>query len=121
MTVLSTSLPRSIGLLTRCYSTGGRPLIARYRTHLPFPLARVQSGDNVRLRDYETQVKLKRFSYDLKLRDGKVWPAEGENFIGMSNGLFILSLLTFQRSEWLFAERTTVTYVPGGRSQFPRQ
>ncbi|KAI0641628.1 hypothetical protein C8Q79DRAFT_919148, partial [Trametes meyenii] len=30
---------------------------------------------NVRLRDYETQKVLKRFSYDLKLVDGKVLPA----------------------------------------------
>jgi len=49
---------------------------------VPVDLARVQSGRHVRLRDYDTQKGLKRFSYDLKLRDGEVWPAEGDFFIG---------------------------------------
>ncbi|KAJ7280157.1 hypothetical protein C8J57DRAFT_1301790 [Mycena rebaudengoi] len=64
---------------------GTRPLIARYApgSALPVDLARVQSGMNVRLRDYETQKALKRFSYDLKVQeDGRVHPAEGPNFIG---------------------------------------
>ena len=71
---------------SRLYATapsGGRPLIGRYN-HVPVELARVQSGRNVRLRDYETQKALKRFSYDLKLVDGKVLPADGPNFIGKS-------------------------------------
>ncbi|KAH8092570.1 hypothetical protein BXZ70DRAFT_1010661 [Cristinia sonorae] len=59
-----------------------RPLIARHTETFPVDLARVQSGLNVRLRDYEKQVALKRYSYDLKLVDGKVWPAKGDNFIG---------------------------------------
>ncbi|KAG0151643.1 hypothetical protein CROQUDRAFT_36532 [Cronartium quercuum f. sp. fusiforme G11] len=59
-----------------------RPLIGRYTDAFPCELARVQSGRLVNLRDYETQVKLKRFSYDLKLQDGKVIPAEGNTFIG---------------------------------------
>lgn len=63
---------------------GGRPLIGRYN-HVPVELARVQSGRNVRLRDYETQKALKRFSYDLKLVDGKVRVADGPNFIGASS------------------------------------
>ncbi|KAG5638123.1 hypothetical protein H0H81_001726 [Sphagnurus paluster] len=81
--LLSYSLPL-LGL-TRGFATKltpSRPLIARYTEKVPVDLARVQSGRNVKLRDYETQVKLKRFSYDLKLQDGKVLPAEGDNFIG---------------------------------------
>ncbi|KAJ7075795.1 hypothetical protein B0H15DRAFT_916593 [Mycena belliarum] len=71
----------------RAYSTpvGSRPLIARYApgTALPVDLARVQSGLHVRLREYEAQKALKRFSYDLKVQpDGLVHPAEGPNFIG---------------------------------------
>ncbi|KAJ6583881.1 hypothetical protein DFH09DRAFT_263171 [Mycena vulgaris] len=64
---------------------GSKPLIARYApgTAIPVDLARVQSGMNVRLRDYETQKALKRFSYDLKVQeDGLVHPADGPNFIG---------------------------------------
>ncbi|KAG6840941.1 hypothetical protein C0991_003125 [Blastosporella zonata] len=81
--LLSSSLPAL--RLTRGFATkttASRPLIARYTDKVPFELARVQSGSNVRLRDYETQVKLKRFSYDLKLQDGMVLPADGPNFIG---------------------------------------
>ncbi|KAG5641115.1 hypothetical protein DXG03_005978 [Asterophora parasitica] len=63
-------------------STPSRPLIGRYTEKVPVDLARVQSGKNVKLRDYETQKSLKRFSYDLKLQDGIVLPAEGPNFIG---------------------------------------
>ncbi|KAF8064051.1 hypothetical protein FPV67DRAFT_1628977 [Lyophyllum atratum] len=63
-------------------ATPSRPLIGRYTDKVPVDLARVQSGRNVKLRDYATQLKLKRFSYDLKLQDGNVLPAEGDNFIG---------------------------------------
>ncbi|KAJ7334241.1 hypothetical protein DFH08DRAFT_880601 [Mycena albidolilacea] len=85
--MLFTSRPRTllnVASLTRHYAApaGTRPLIARYTDVVPVELARVQSGRNVRLRDYETQVKLKRFSYDLKLQDGKVLPAKSDNFIG---------------------------------------
>ncbi|KAJ7141297.1 hypothetical protein C8R44DRAFT_693103 [Mycena epipterygia] len=80
-------LPRLFPAGCRSYAaqTASRPLIARYApgTALPVDLARVQSGMNVRLRDYETQKALKRFSYDLKVKeDGLVHPAEGPNFIG---------------------------------------
>ena len=62
-------------------------MIAVYEPGSPLPvdLARVQSGLNVRLRDYETQKALKRFSYDLKVGvNGLVYPAKGPNFIGVS-------------------------------------
>ncbi|KAI0319166.1 hypothetical protein OF83DRAFT_1055476, partial [Amylostereum chailletii] len=62
-----------------------RPLIARYApgAALPVDLARVQSGLNVRLRDYEKQKALKRFSYDLKVdTDEVVQPSPGPNFTG---------------------------------------
>ncbi|KAJ7696699.1 hypothetical protein B0H17DRAFT_1168043 [Mycena rosella] len=86
------ALPRT-SLLSRAHAgcrayaaqAGSRPLIARFApgTPLPVDLARVQSGLNVRLRDYETQKALKRFSYDLKVQpDGLVHPADGPNFIG---------------------------------------
>ncbi|KAG6916843.1 hypothetical protein DXG01_005142 [Tephrocybe rancida] len=81
--LVSSSLPAL--RLTRGFATKAppsRPLLGRYTDKVPVDLARVQSGRNVKLRDYETQVKLKRFSYDLKLQDGKVLPAEGPNFIG---------------------------------------
>ncbi|KAF7305095.1 hypothetical protein MKEN_01224700 [Mycena kentingensis (nom. inval.)] len=65
----------------RTFATQSRPLLGRF-TVLPIELGRVQSGRKVKLRDYETQVKLERFSYDLKLHDGMVLPAEGDDFIG---------------------------------------
>ncbi|KAG6827096.1 hypothetical protein H0H92_013228 [Tricholoma furcatifolium] len=68
------------GLATK--APASRPLLGRYTDKVPCDLARVQSGRNVKLRDYETQVKQKRFSYDLKLKDGVVMPADGPNFIG---------------------------------------
>jgi hypothetical protein len=42
----------------------------------------VQSGKHVHLRDYAEQRALGRISYDLKLQDGKIMPAEGPNWIG---------------------------------------
>lgn len=78
------SLP-SVGL-TRSFATKApsRPLLGRYTNRVPVDLARVQSGVHVKLRDYEAQKELKRFSYDLKLQSGKVLPADGPNFIGAS-------------------------------------
>lgn len=105
-----TSRPRTllnVASLTRHYAApaGTRPLIARYTDVVPVELARVQSGRNVRLRDYETQVKLKRFSYDLKLQDGKVLPAKGDNFIGASlhTPVFLAQVNStfFFRSKWM--------------------
>lgn len=73
-----------------------RPLIGRYVEAVPCELARVQSGRLVNLRDYESQVKLKRFSYDLKLhQDGKVMPAEGHHFIGQIQFSSFLFLFWF--------------------------
>lgn len=95
----------SFGLTTRLYSTptGSRPLIGRY-DHVPVQLARVQSGTKVSLRDYEIQRKLKRFSYDLKLVDGKVMPANGPNFIGEYTILhaFESDIDSSSRSKWMF-------------------
>ena len=91
--MLSSSLRVLSRYPSRCYpvplfcrnyaaTPGSRPLLGRYN-HVPVELARVQSGTNVRLRDYEQQKALKRFSYDLKLSpDGLVLPATGDNFIG---------------------------------------
>ncbi|KAI0323967.1 hypothetical protein GY45DRAFT_487068 [Cubamyces sp. BRFM 1775] len=92
-------------------SSGGRPLLGRYN-HVPVELARVQSGRNVRLRDYETQKALKRFSYDLKLVDGKVMPADGPNFIG-PNGCSLREPLspTFQEVVRNFRGANILVYV----------
>ncbi|PLW07854.1 hypothetical protein PCANC_24720 [Puccinia coronata f. sp. avenae] len=75
----ATSPARPAG--TRKASTP-RALLGRYPDTFPIELARVQSGRTVNLRDYESQVKLKRLSFDLKTHDGKVLPAMGENFLG---------------------------------------
>jgi hypothetical protein len=79
------SLPSVASAFRRHYAATApsRPLLGRYN-RVPVELARVQSGTNVRLRDYEQQKALKRFSYDLKLKDDLVMPAEGDNFIGAS-------------------------------------
>jgi hypothetical protein len=59
-----------------------RQLLGRYTDALPCELARVQSGKHVHLRDYAEQRALGRVSYDLKLQDGKIMPAEGPTWIG---------------------------------------
>lgn len=56
-------------------------LLGRYSS-FPCDLARVQSGSTTKLRDHASQIALKRFSYDLTLREGQVWPAMGDHFIG---------------------------------------
>ncbi|KAF8881158.1 hypothetical protein CPB84DRAFT_1792036 [Gymnopilus junonius] len=65
------SFSRPLPILSRTFVTASgkpkRPLLGRY-SEVP-----------VNLRDYETQVKQKRFSFDLKLKDGMVLPAQGEN------------------------------------------
>jgi len=66
----------------RGYSTRPiRPLLGRYADQVPVELARVQSGRKVRLRDYDSQMKLGRYSFDLKLKDGLVLPYEGDDFV----------------------------------------
>ncbi|KAF8526617.1 hypothetical protein BU17DRAFT_62106 [Hysterangium stoloniferum] len=98
----------------------GRPLIARYTKEVPVDLARVQSGRNVRLRDYETQVKMKRFSYDLKVRDGFVMPAEGDMFIG-PNGCSLREPFspTFQEIVRNFRGSNILVYVLPKGSPLP--
>lgn len=60
--------------------------VTRFTT-LPQTLYRVQAKLPTKLRDYDTQMALKRTSYDLKLRDGHmVMPSEGETFTG-PNGM----------------------------------
>ncbi|KAH8829543.1 hypothetical protein DL96DRAFT_1668929 [Flagelloscypha sp. PMI_526] len=105
-------LSTNYGLL-RAYSqpAGSRPLIGRYN-HVPTELARVQSGRKVSLRDYEIQRALKRFSYDLKLHNGLVLPADGPNFIG-PNGCSLREPLspTFQEVVRNFRGRDIVISV----------
>ncbi|KAH9840293.1 uncharacterized protein C8Q71DRAFT_746822 [Rhodofomes roseus] len=77
-------IPSALPALSRRYVTKStpRPLLGRY-DHVPIELARVQSGNNVTLRDYQQQKALKRFSYDLKLNsDGVVSAASRDNYIG---------------------------------------
>ena len=73
--------PISYKFLHNSTATAPRKLLGRYDV-FPYDLARVQSGTSVKLRDYASQNRLKRISYDLTLKDGQVWPAEGEHFIG---------------------------------------
>lgn len=102
---------------TRLSLTSGRPLLGRYKDQVPVDLARVQAGKHVRLRDYESQIKLKRFSYDLKLKDGKVYPAEEDHFIGADDGsrVCILKLIhqTWKifRPEWMLVTGAIVAYI----------
>ncbi|KAI0709003.1 hypothetical protein C8Q76DRAFT_741854 [Earliella scabrosa] len=103
-----------VSLFCRNYAAtpGSRPLLGRYN-HVPVELARVQSGTNVRLRDYEQQKALKRFSYDLKLSpDGLVLPATGDNFIG-PNGCSLRPPLspTFQEVVRNFRGANIITYI----------
>jgi hypothetical protein len=63
----------------RLFSTKQPKLLGRY-TKTPIDLFRVNSTEKVVLRDYETQKKLGRYSYDLHLVDGKVLPKDGPNF-----------------------------------------
>ena len=59
----------------------GRPLLGRY-TVLPVELFRINSSEQIRLRDYAEQSKRGRTSYDLRLgSDGLVHPSDGENYI----------------------------------------
>ncbi|KAJ7639084.1 hypothetical protein FB45DRAFT_741323 [Roridomyces roridus] len=74
---------------SRYYATQGtrrsykpKPLLGRYTDVVPLDLLRVQPGLNVRLREYETQCAKGRYAYDLKLQNGKVLPATGQNFMG---------------------------------------
>ncbi|CDO74786.1 hypothetical protein BN946_scf185001.g34 [Trametes cinnabarina] len=111
-----TSLPRAtrralFPSLLRQYATSPspRPLLGRF-DHID--LARVQSGTNVRLRDYEQQKALKRFSVDLKLKDGLVHPAEGDHFIG-PNGCSLRPPLSpmFQEVVRNFRGSNIIVYV----------
>ncbi|CAD6586564.1 MAG: hypothetical protein CYPHOPRED_003607 [Cyphobasidiales sp. Tagirdzhanova-0007] len=93
----------------------GRPLLGRY-TVLPVELFRINSSEQIRLRDYAEQSKRGRTSYDLRLgSDGLVHPSDGENYIcpnGASvrpEGSFLQELITG------FMGRNTVIYrLPQG-------
>ena len=66
-------------------SKGAKQLVKRYQV-LPKALYRIQGKLPVKLRDYDTQMAKGRTSYDLKLHNGKVMPAEGDEWIG-PNGM----------------------------------
>ncbi|KAI9630704.1 hypothetical protein KEM48_013732 [Puccinia striiformis f. sp. tritici PST-130] len=70
------------------------------------------SGRNVNLRDYESQVKLKRLSFDLKTHDGKVLPALSPNFLG-PNGCSLREPFspTFQEVVRNFRGTNIVVYI----------
>jgi len=89
-----------------------RPLLGRFTDSFPLELARVQSGKSVNLRDYDSQVKLKRLSFDLKTHDGKVLPALGPNFLG-PNGCSLREPFspTFQEVVRNFRGTNIVVYV----------
>jgi len=98
---------------------GPRKLLGRYNA-FPCDLARVQSGASVKLRDYASQIALKRSSYDLNLKDGQVLPAEGEYFIG-PNGCSLREPLspTFQEVVRNFRGRNILVYIIKSGTQLP--
>ena len=74
-------------------------------TRLPLTLFRIQPQLPVALRDYDTQMALKRSSFDLKTHDGLVLPEKGDVFRvpnGMSlrpAGVTMANILTGFRGE----------------------
>ena len=60
-------------------------MVTRF-VQLPRTLYRIQPKLQVSLRSFEAQQAKKRTSYDLKLHDGLVLPAQGDTFIG-PNGM----------------------------------
>ena len=64
------------------------PVVRRITRHLTLPVSlfRIQPKLPVMLRDYDTQMALKRTSFDLKLHQGLYMPATGDEFIG-PNGM----------------------------------
>jgi hypothetical protein len=57
-----------------------RPLLGRYTT-LPVELFRINSSDKITLRDYDSQTRKGRSSYDCQLgEDGLVHPMKGDMF-----------------------------------------
>lgn len=66
-------------------STVAKQLVRKFKV-LPKTLYRIQARLPVNLRDYDTQMAKGRASYDLKLHDGLVLPAEGDEWIG-PNGM----------------------------------
>lgn len=70
------------GFRSFCSEPPKRKLIGRYNA-TPIELYRIQTGVKVNLRDYEEQRKKGRTSFDLVTKNGMVYPAEGEFFIGM--------------------------------------
>lgn len=66
-------------------SSGVKQLVRKFKT-LPITLYRIQARRTVNLREYETQMAKGRASYDLKLHNGLVHPAEGDEWIG-PNGM----------------------------------
>ncbi|KAH9454147.1 hypothetical protein Pst134EB_014243 [Puccinia striiformis f. sp. tritici] len=113
--------PSSISLCKRFYTVPPagtrkapepRRLIDWHPDTFPVELARVQSGRNVNLRNYESQVKLKRLSFDLKTHDGKVLPALSPNFLG-PNGCSLREPFspTFQEVVRNFRGTNIVVYI----------
>ena len=70
---------------TTMSSSGVKQLVRKFKT-LPITLYRIQARRTVNLREYETQMAKGRASYDLKLHNGLVHPAEGDEWIG-PNGM----------------------------------
>ncbi|OBZ70677.1 hypothetical protein A0H81_09464 [Grifola frondosa] len=91
------------------------PLLGRF-DHVPVELFRINWSEKVVLRDYESQMKMKRTSYDLHIQeDGFVHPKPGDTFEGPNgasvrpNGPFLQELIRG------FKGKNTVIYrIPEG-------
>ena len=73
---------RSFNASAACRNRNDRQrLIGRYSDFVPIDLYRIQSGEKVRLREYERQMARGLASFDLRLDhegDGLVHPATGD-------------------------------------------
>lgn len=93
----------------------GKSATATHRSALPVDLARVQSGFNIRLRDYYTQKALGRSNYDVTMKvDGIVHLAKGLNYYDGHHFVCCreLTLSWYDRPERMPAARTFVVSIP---------
>lgn len=51
-------------------------------TETPVTLYRIQTGSKVKLRDFDVQKKAGKKSFDLVTKNGLVYPATGDLFMG---------------------------------------
>ena len=109
----------------RIFSTGTKAnqaqrILGRYSDQFPYELARVQTGINVQLREFEEQKRLQSFSYDLQFqKDGKVHPILDDEFIGalnvLDNGKELIDRSGMNRTEWMLPPTSYLHSFSRGR------